>query len=153
MNSHFDVTRLASDNSGGKDAYIAFRCMLWPELTDLESRAEAEEMLRRNGVAALLARSSDGAYIGFAEVGTREYAEGASTSPVGYLEGWFVLPEWRRRGVGRALVRAAEEWAKSRGCSEFASDVVLANEVSIAAHGRLGFEETERLVCFLKPID
>lgn len=149
MSDDITVERLSIQNVVGVNAYVQFRRMLWDELTDEESRTEAEEILRGNRMAVLVARGG-GSYAGFAEVGTREYAESALTSPVGYLEGWFVLPEWRRRGMGRALVQAGEAWAKSIGCVEFASDVVLGNDVSVAAHERLGFRETERLVCFLK---
>ena len=51
----------------------------------------------------------------------RPYAEGCATTPVAFLEAWFVSPERRRRGVGRALVATAEAWARGRGCHEFAN--------------------------------
>ena len=51
------------------------------------------------------------------------------------------------------LVKATEDWAVSRGCHELGSDTELSNGLSIQVHGRLGFEEVERLVCFLKRIE
>jgi GNAT superfamily N-acetyltransferase len=36
--------------------------------------------------------------------------------PVGYIEGWYVAPKYRRRKVGTKLVAAAEEWARDQGC-------------------------------------
>jgi aminoglycoside 6'-N-acetyltransferase I len=75
---------------------------------------------------------------------------GCRTSPVGFLEGLFVVPAFRRRGVARNLCRHAEDWAASLGCSEFASDIVLGNETSQRAHEALGFEETERVVYYRK---
>jgi len=60
---------------------------------------------------------------------------------------------YRRRGVGRALVEAAEQWAGARGFREIASDTQLENIASIAAHLRLGYQEVERNVCFLKRIE
>jgi aminoglycoside 6'-N-acetyltransferase I len=69
---------------------------------------------------------------------------------VAYLEGWYVVPGLRRQGVGRALVAAAEAWARAQGCTEFGSDAVLDNEPSAAAHRALGFEETAQIRCFKK---
>jgi aminoglycoside 6'-N-acetyltransferase I len=68
------------------------------------------------------------------------------TSPVAFLEGWYVDADVRRRGVGRALVAAAEAWARERGCREFASDAHLDNPESRAAHRALGFEESVPVV-------
>ena len=88
--------------------------------------------------------------VGFAEASRRAYAEGCETSPVGFLEGWYVLPTHRRQGVGRALVAAAEDWARALGCGEFASDALADNAMSAAAHQALGFEEVEVIRCFRK---
>jgi aminoglycoside 6'-N-acetyltransferase I len=71
---------------------------------------------------------------------------------VAYLEGWYVVPEARRRGVGRALVESAEDWGRAQGCTEFASDALLDNDVSAAAHRALGFAETVQIRCFRKVI-
>ena len=95
-----------------------------------------------------VADRGDGKLAGFVEVGTRSYAEGCESSPVGYLEMWFVDEDLRRAGVGAALVRAAEAWARARGCTEMASDTQLGNDVSCEAHRALGYEEVERIVCF-----
>jgi len=77
-------------------------------------------------------------------------AESCSTSPVAFLEGWYVDSDLRRQGVGPALVRAAEAWACSRGFKEFASDTQLANTDSQRAHAAVGFIEVERLVAYRK---
>ena len=101
-------------------------------------------------IITLVAEAPNGNLIGFAEVGTRAYAEDCDTSPVAFLEGWYVQPEARGSGVGRALMGAAETWARAQGLQEFASDTWLHNEAGIRAHLALGFEEVERLVCFRK---
>jgi GNAT superfamily N-acetyltransferase len=69
--------------------------------------------------AVLVAVESDAraTLLGFAELSRRAYAEGCETSPVGFLEGWFVVAERRRQGIGRALVSAAEAWARALGAA------------------------------------
>ncbi len=102
------------------------------------------------GVAVLVADRGDGSLAGFVEIGSRPYAEGCETSPVAYLEGWYVDPDDRRAGLGAKLIRAAEEWALAHGYSEIASDTELDNNVSLRAHLALEYEEVERQICFRK---
>ena len=66
------------------------------------------------------------------------------------FDGWWVDPDTRLHGVGAALVKAAEDWARDRGLTEMASDALITNEISHAAHRALGYAETDRVVCFLK---
>jgi len=137
------------------EEWIALRHALWPD--------QSRESLRHEGQrffagalptleAVLVADDQAGGLIGFAELSRRAYAEGCETSPVGFLEGWYVAPESRGRGIGRALVRAAEQWARDLGCREFASDTTLDNTASAAAHAALGFEEVEQIRCFRKSL-
>ena len=130
--------------------WLRMRQTLWTDDDTLEAGIEAHFAAPKSDLIVLMAEDASGKLIGFAEVGTRAYAEGCDTSPVGFLEGWFVEEHARGSGVGRALVRAAETWARDRGLTEFGSDTGLDNEASIRAHQALGFSETERLVCFLK---
>lgn len=103
-------------------------------------------------LAVLLAVDGSGAPLGFAELSIRNYAEDCATNRVAYLEGWYVEPHARRQGVGAALVRAAEDWGRAQGCTEFASDAELDNEISAAAHKALGFDETAQIRCFRKDL-
>ena len=133
--------------------WARMRCALWPEeeVETPDSLHEALEPPERSCV--LLAFVPDGEAIGFAEAKLRrDYVNGTETSPVGFLEGWYVAPGWRGRGVGRALTAAVEDWTREQGCSELASDALLDNTVSHAAHAACGFEETERVVYFRKPL-
>lgn len=92
--------------------------------------------------------------VGFAHVSLRvDYVEGTETRPVGFLEGIYVLPEYRNCGIARALITTCEQFAKENGCTEFASDCELTNIDSILMHEKLGFEETNRIVCFKKKIE
>jgi aminoglycoside 6'-N-acetyltransferase I len=122
---------------------------LWPG----HAAADLDSWLARGDSAAVfVAEAGPGWLCGFVEVGERAYADCCDTSPVAYLEGWYVDPGARGKSVGRRLVRAAEEWARSRGYHEMASDTHLENVGSQRAHTRLGFEETERLVLFRKAL-
>lgn len=103
--------------------------------------------------AALFAAKQDDALIGFAQCQLRrDYVEGTSTSPVGYLEGIFVAPAHRHRGIAAALLRACEAWAREKGCTEFASDCELENMDSLRFHQSLGFTEANRIICFTKKL-
>jgi len=136
-------------------AWLQMRCALWPEGSAPEHEAEIRRFLAgqlRDPLQVLLAVDDHDSPRGFAELSIRPYAEDCVTDHVAYLEGWYVVPESRRQGVGRALVRAAEEWARAQGCSEFASDALLDNHVSAAAHRALGFAETVQIRCFRKVI-
>ena len=90
---------------------------------------------------------------GILESALRSKADGCDSTPVGYVEGWYVDPDMQRFGVGRTLVESAEPWARSRGCRQMASDAELWNELSHLAHGALGYEETARLVLSKKDLD
>lgn len=100
----------------------------------------------------VLVAEMKGRLAGFAELSIRPCAEGCSTEGVGYLEGWYVAPVFRRLGVGRALLRGAESWARTRGCGEFASDTHPGNSVSIKAHLACGFEDAGMVQCFRKTL-
>ena len=94
----------------------------------------------------------DGRIGGFIELSARSYAEGCATSPVAYVEGWYVDADLRRTGVGRKLMEAAETWGRDGGYSELASDCDIENETSFLAHTAIGFEEADRIICFRKEL-
>ena len=102
------------------------------------------------GVAVLVADRGDGCLAGFVEVGSRNFADGCDSTPVAYLEGWYVDPDVRRTGLGASLLRSAEHWALKNSFSEMASDTELDNEISLQVHLASGFEEVERQICFRK---
>ena len=141
---------------GDADAWLRLRHVLWPDDSEADHRAEIDRFFRgqlREPLAVLLAEDESGHVLGMAELSIRSIVEGCTRGRVAYLEGWFVEPEARRRGVGRALVAAAEQWGRDQGCSEFASDTQLDNRVSQAAHHALGFIEVEGIRCFRKALE
>jgi len=130
--------------------WLRLSVALFPEDSVATLAPGMEEFLSRPDAEVFVAERADGTLAGFVEVGARPYADGCDTSPVGYIEAWYVDPDARRRGHGRALIAAAEAWALARGYREMASDALLDNAVSHAAHKRLGYEEVDRVVQFRK---
>jgi len=122
---------------------------LWPEVPRDALFAEIGATLgpgygQRRGVLA----EADGAAVGFAEISLRPYANGCEETPVAFLEGIWVAPETRRRGVARALVAHLAAMVRAEGRGELCSDALIDNVTSHAAHRAWGFAETERVVCF-----
>ena len=132
-----------------REEWFNMRRGIWPEAPENYLRFDMEDILGSEQDAVFVA-FADGTPVGLIEARIREYGEGCETSPVGYIEGWFVYPDLRGSGVAGALVAAAEDWARGQGCTEMASDTWLDNAVSIRAHGKLGYREAERLVHFVK---
>ncbi len=131
------------------------RHQLWPEDTASEHAQELSRYFSgeaREPQQILVAVAPDESLVGFCELSIRAYAESCDTDRVGYLEGWFVSQSHRHQGVGGRLVAAAEDWARSQGCTEFASDAEADNTVSIEAHKALGFEDVGRIRCFRKDL-
>jgi molybdopterin synthase catalytic subunit/GNAT superfamily N-acetyltransferase len=131
------------------------RDALWPEYPAQEVGGEIEKFFKfrsQNRSEVFIAERPGGRLGGFVEVGQRIFADGCGTSPVGYLEGWYVDEDLRRQGIGAKLVHAAEQWAISRGCTEMGSDCNSMNRVSYNAHLRLGYVPADRHILFRKPI-
>ena len=122
---------------------------LWPEHDIEEMELEFRELIQMDDAAVFLVL--EGEAVGFAQCQLRrDYVEGTESSPVGYLEGIFVARPCRNRGYARALLAACQDWARARGCTEFASDCELTNSESLAFHLRMGFLEANRIICFTK---
>lgn len=137
--------------SAEKDAWFQMRKGVWTEAEDEYLLFDMDEALASEVDLIFMAFVNDQP-AGMLEASIREYAEGCNSSPVGYIEAWFVYGEYRRTGVAAELVKAAENWAKEKGCTEIGSDTWLDNEVSIKAHLKLGYYEVERLVHFAKQL-
>ncbi len=137
---------------GDYDEWLRMRLLLWPTHSPEELRSEMEDMLSDRICVTFVAIRPDGSLGGFLEASQRNYADGCSTSLVGYIEDWYVDPDLRRQGTGRQLISAAESWAVAKGFREIASDCDLDNQVSEKAHLALGYEEVERLIHFRKPL-
>jgi aminoglycoside 6'-N-acetyltransferase I len=147
------TVRVRAASAADIDAWSAMRSALWPDADPGELRSEALAWDVGSGITFIAVDESDHA-IGMAEASLRrDYVNGTDGSPVGFLEAWYVDADHRGRGVGRALIAAVEAWTCERGCTELASDALLDNTASHAAHAACGFEETERVVYFRKVLD
>lgn len=137
------------------EAWLRMRVALWPEGSEAEHREEIARFFAGQApepLAVLVAEEGEGTLVGFAELSIRPYAEACRSTRVAYLEGWYVEREMRRRGIGRALVAAAEAWGRTQGCTEFASDAERDNAVSAAAHRAIGFTDVGLIRCFRKDL-
>lgn len=138
--------------SRDRDQWLIMRKALWPDCSDNKHTLEIEQILSSQGVV-FVAEHEDAGLIGFAEISIRnDHVEGASISPIPYLEGWYVDDRFRGTGIGRSLIRAAERWSNQRGFAELASDAEVENYSSIAIHKAIGFKEVGRNVQFIKTL-
>jgi aminoglycoside 6'-N-acetyltransferase I len=135
------------------DDWRRMRAALWPECPDEQHAREMADILGDPEFnAAFLAHAPDGLPVGFLEVSIRLSAEGCKPGRIGYVEGWFVEPDWRGKGLGASLIHAAESWAAERGCREMASDSDVDNVGGCQAHRCLGYQEVSLLAHFRKDI-
>ncbi|MBI2147772.1 GNAT family N-acetyltransferase [Candidatus Woesearchaeota archaeon] len=135
------------------ESWLEMGLLLWPKYTENELRKEFEKIVASKREEAFLCDDGNGATIGFINVSIRhEYVPGTTSSPVGYVEGIFVQEQYRKKRIAQTLFWYGEEWAKSKGCKEMASDTELRNEASQKFHERLGFREKSILVHFIKKI-
>lgn len=127
-------------------------CQLWPDHTAAEQEAAFGDIVGSADAACFLA-FAEGNAIGFAQCQLRrDYVEGTDSSPVGYLEGIYVADGFRKQGIAKVLLAACEAWARTKGCTEFASDCELTNTESLRFHLNVGFQEANRIICFTKKL-
>lgn len=142
--------RKATVEDAQKVAGLAIQ--MWKSHTIEELAQEFCDYMNKESSMVFLAMSDEYA-VGFAQCGLRhDYVEGTNSSPVGYLEGIFVVEEYRKRGLAKNMLEACQEWAKEQGCTEFASNCELVNEASVKFHLKMGFEEANRIICFTKKL-
>lgn len=140
------------------DQLLRFREALWPKASAEEHGRELTLILEGKAPVTLpliifVAEANDRILAGFLEVDLRSHADGCNPSrPVGYVEGWFIADGYRRKGIGRKLLAAAEDWARSHGCLEMASDTWIDNETSQRVHEALGYEVVDRCVHYRKTL-
>jgi aminoglycoside 6'-N-acetyltransferase I len=135
-----------------RSEWARLRDALWPGSLDAHEKETQAYFASKATSPVVFVAEWEGQVVGFLELGFRPYAPGCSSSPVPFIEGWYVEPGVRKQGLGRALVAAAETHARSEGHSEIASDAELDNDDGLAAHKALGYSIIERIACFRKPL-
>ena len=134
--------------------WLRLRTLLWDEADEDDHRSEMVDIIEHVDLQLVaVAESKDGNLVGFLEASIRSFAEDCETDHVGYLEGWYVDADYRQHGIGRDLVKFAENWARQQGCTEMASDAEIGNVNSVQAHVGVGYVETSRLIHFRKDLD
>ena len=134
------------------DEWLRMNRALFPGLSLEADVAEMRATVARPDAAVFVLDRGDGSLAGYVEVGERSIADGCESSPVGYIEAWYVDSDMRRTGYGRALLETAEQWARDRGRSEMASDALIDNDVSHLAHRQSGYEEVEKVITYRKSL-
>ena len=148
MGERRDMIRKADMKNA--EVLAALAIQLWPENDPRELAEDFRQLIDNEGTACFL-KYVDNRPIAFAQCQLRyDYVEGTDSSPVGYLEGIFVTEGYRGKGYAAELVRECEKWAKEKGCTEFASDCGLDNDISLRFHMSVGLKETNRIICFRK---
>lgn len=133
--------------------WLRLRQLLWDGSSEEDHKDEMVDIIQHPDTQFVaVADEGGGRLVGFLEASIRSHVEDCETDHVGYLEGWFVDESYRRHGIGRELVAMAENWARSQGCTEMASDAEIGNIDSLEAHARLGYNETSRLVHLRKEL-
>jgi len=144
----------------GKDENILAELglLLYPGENTFESLyAEAQEHLDSDKWATFLAVDTiTNKAIGMGEFALRadyvEGMEGDGDIPIGYAEGIFTMPEYRKQYIAKKLVEHGENWARKNGCIEFASDCYIDNTDSFSFHLKIGFAEAGRVIHFIKKL-
>ena len=125
---------------------------MWDDSSVDELADEFSEILLKDD-AQIFLKYEDDIPVGFAQCQLRhDYVEGTETTPVGYLEGIFIMESCRNRGYAKELLNKCEMWAKDKGCKEFASDCEIQNDISFKFHKAMNFTEPNRIICFTKKL-
>lgn len=88
-----------------------------------------------------VAENDSGDLVGFIEITIYPDLNFYNSKPVGYVEAWYVNDDNRYHGIGKGLVKKVEDWLKSNGIVELASDAEIWNELSHKAHKAVGFKK------------
>jgi len=138
--------------------WLRLRLALWPQCALEQHELEMGSVIADADRAAVFVSPATtperrGHLAGFVEVAVRAWREGIPGAPVAHVEALYVMPEERDRGVGSALLGAAETWARERGCRAIAADASVGNDRARALHRHLGYEEGEVRVRLHKSLD
>ena len=132
--------------------WLGLRQQLWPALDQSRHSKEVGAMLADEARFAAFGFESPAGLVGLVEASLRERPDALPPDRMGYVEALYVVPDHRGRGVGTALLEAAERWARTCGCEIMGSDAEVGNQAGIEIHQALGYRESERIVRFAKAL-
>lgn len=138
-----------------KTEWLRMRMALWPDVSKVIHEREMDAMISDSErFAVFIVPGPNDRLLGFVEVSIREIIdEGCIFKYIGYIEGWYVEPDWRGKGIGGELVKVAERWALGKGMTEMGSDTGMEHIESQKAHQALGFKEQDRLILYRKTLE
>jgi RimJ/RimL family protein N-acetyltransferase len=96
--------------------------------------------IRRHSYSAVLVAESDDRIVGRLSIGRDTHPASEHVADVGLM----VADGYRRRGIGRALMEAAEAWALDVGVRKIELHVFPHNAAALALYQRLGYREVGR---------
>jgi aminoglycoside 6'-N-acetyltransferase I len=133
--------------------WLEMALALWSYESKEDMEALFHTLFTSENDEMLMCRTDSGIAVGFANISIRkEYVEGSNSSPVGYIEGIYVKPEFRKQGIAKKFVELAEDWSRKRGCAELGSDTEVENIESQKFHRNIGFDRESHIVHFIKRI-
>mgnify|MGYP000846734046 FL=1 len=139
-------------NKENLESWIQMGLLLWPDHSFEEMKDIFLGIVHSEKETAFLCRVGQ-AYVGFINVSVRvDYVEGSDSSPVGFVEGIYIKDSYRKQGIARRLMQKGEEWAFGKGCTQMGSDIEEHNGGSYDFHTSVGFQEANRIICFIKDI-
>ncbi len=133
--------------------WLRLRMAVYSGVEQVFHEQEMELFFGDESKECFLAAASSGEAYAMIEVSLRNVVDGCLSSPVGYIEGIYVDPSRRGLGLSRRLLREGEQWCRSQGCTEIATDAELDNQDAQQFHAHMGFEETYRIVEFRKSLE
>lgn len=117
--------------------WLKCRKALFPSKTESQHVLDVQQYLYYSDFKQAFLAELNAKPIGLIEVVIKDSVEGSTLAPVAVCEAWYVEAEQRQKGIGKALMLAAEQWAKSKKCKQIGS--WSSNE---SAYLQLAFEHT-----------
>jgi aminoglycoside 6'-N-acetyltransferase I len=132
------------------EGWAALRRALWPGYAEDALLDEERAMLASPDEVCFLLVDPEGRAVGFAEAAIHPGPNG----PYAHVEGWYVAPEFRGQGYGRALIQQVGSWCLHRAICLLTSDTDAASyPLSPDAHARAGFRKLHDLTIFIKELE
>jgi RimJ/RimL family protein N-acetyltransferase len=137
------VVRYAEPGDAGALVELARSVGLEPEgwlITNGAWRSASDERrylraIRRSSHAAVLVAEAPGGIVGRLSIARDSHSASSHVADLGLM----VARDFRRRGAGRALMEAAEDWARKVGVQKIELHVFPHNVGAIALYEQLGY--------------